>query len=349
MAPKTNDNKGYEKLIKSLSEYELARLYILHGEERYLLEKTLGRMKELIVGESFPEFNHRRYTGAGFSLDELSAAVDTLPVFSDRTLIEVWDCDIFGGGDNERKKLFAILNDLPDYVCLIFIFDILTFKPDRRIKTVGEILKAAEVVEFCVQAQAKLVKWIRLHVADSGKSIRTDTAEYLTFVTGGLMSSLNGEIEKLISYSPATEITRRDIDDIVTAVPDAVSYKLTDALTRKSFGEATKILDELLRMREAPHKLLYGISLRMRQLLIARVCFEQKLGENTFMDLSGVRYPFQAKALMASARGTALETCKSLVLACSEAAYRMNSGDDPERQLTELFTRLVFHMSGDGL
>ena len=106
---------------------------------------------------------------------------------------------------------------------------------------------------------------------------------------------------------------------------------------------------QLLRMREAPHKLLYGISLRMRQLLVARVCLEQRLGESSFMELSGVRYPFQAKAMMSSAGGTSLETCKSLVLACSEAAYYMNSGDDPAKQLTELFTRLVFFMSGDRL
>ena len=347
MAPSSNDNKGYEKLIKSLSEHELSTLYIFHGEERYLLERTLARVTDSLIGESFPEFNHRRFEGAGFSSSELSAAVDTLPVFADRTLIEVWDYDVFGGGDEERKKLTAILTDLPDYVCLIFIFDILAFKPDRRVKTVGEILKTAETVEFGVQAQAKLVKWIRKHVADSGKSISGDTAEYLSFVTGGLMSSLNGEIEKLISYSESEEISKRDIDDIVTAVPDAVSYKLTDALTRKNFGEAASILDNLLRMREAPHKLLYGISLRMRQLLTARVCLENNLGESTFMEISGIRYPFQAKAMLSSARGTETATCKNLVLACSEAAYYMNSGDDPTKQLTELFTKLVFYMSGN--
>ena len=347
MAPKANDNKGYEKLTAAIAADRLGSLYIFHGEERYLLERTLDQITGILVGEGFAEFNHRRFEGSGFSSSELSAAVDTLPVFAERTFIEVWDYDVFGGGDDERKSLAAILTDLPDYVCLIFIFDILTFKPDRRIKTVGEILKVSETVEFCVQAQAKLGKWIRRHVSESGKRIDNDTAEYLAFVTGGLMSSLNGEIEKLVSYSPANEITRRDIDDIVTAVPDAVSYRLTDALTRKSFSDAAKILDDLLRMREAPHKLLYGISLRMRHLLIARVCLEKKLGESAFMDISGIKYPFQAKAMLSSARGTPLDTCKSLVSACSEAAYYMNSGDDPSKQLTELFTRLVFYMSGD--
>ena len=346
MAQKKNDNAALDRLALAISSDQLDRLYIFHGEERYLLERRLGEIRQKLSVGGFEGFNVRRYEGAKLSADELTAAVYTLPAFAERTLIEVHDFDLFKGGDETKTQLLELFSDMPDYACLILVYDTIAYKPDKRQSLAAVIAKHASVVEFTVQETARLMKWIKMHFADGGKRIDNRTAEHLAFITGGLMATLDSEIEKVIAYSRGEIVTVEDIDAVVVPVLDAVTYKLADAIARGGFDDAVSILDELLRMREAPHKLIYSISLKLRQLLAARICIEDGAGERGLMDMCGIRYPFQAKMLLDSARKTSLAQCRDAVLLCTETAYELNSGSDPEARITELLTKLAVSRRG---
>jgi DNA polymerase-3 subunit delta len=148
-------------------------------------------------------------------------------------------------------------------------------------------------------------------------------------------------IEKVSAYAPGNMITREMIDAVVTPVLDAVTYKLTDLIAQRQFDEAASVLDELFSMREPPHKMIYSISLKMRQLLMARLCINSGQGEKRLMEICGIRYDFQARSLMSSARQMTLAECRNAVLSCTETAYLMNTSGDPESLLTELLLKLA--------
>ena len=340
MAQKKQTVDGYSRFSASIKGGQVGNLYIFHGEERYLLESSITALRKLLCPDGLGSFNYRRYEGAALSLDEFDDAVNTLPVFAERTLIEVFDFDVFGG--EYRERMADVFSDLPEYVCIVFVFDTLPFKPDRRRKPDAKILKHADAVEFSVQDKSLLIKWITRHFEDSGKRIGKADAEYLALITGGLMSSLHGEIGKVSAYATGDIITRSDIDMVVTPVLDTVIYKLTDAIISRKNAEALRILDELLRMRESPHKILFSISLKMRQLLAARVWVENGLGRDSFMEMCGIRYDFQAAPLLSTAKKTNLLQCRNAVLACSETAFLLNSSPEPETCLIELLARLAF-------
>jgi len=296
-------------------------------------------LRALLCPDGLDGFNYKRFEGRGLSIEEVEDAANTLPVFAERTLIEIHDFDIF---KNEAKtRLYDTLSDLPDYVCIVFIYSIIDYKPDGRQKINKEILKHAQVVEFVVQNQDKLIKWIRRHFLDAGKNITSGDAEYLAFITGGFMSSLHGEIEKTAAYAKTKNITREDIDAVVTPVLDTVAYKLTDALVSRDNTLALRLLDELFQMREAPHKLMFSISLKMRQLLAARICTENNLEKNVLMDMCGIRHEFQARSLLSTANKTTLEDCRDAVLSCSMTALELNSSANPESRMIELIARLA--------
>jgi DNA polymerase-3 subunit delta len=337
---KKPENTEFETLKQAVKEGSLGKLYIFHGEERYLLENFVAQIRSRLVPDDFAEFNHRRFDGS-FPIDELFAATDTLPVFTERTLIEVHDYDIFKANDETKQRLIELFSDLPEYLCLIFIYDTVEYKPDNRQKLASALKTFGSVVEFSIQEQPKLIKWIKTHFKETGKDIDTPAAEYLAFITGGLMTSMNSEIEKVSAYAPGNLITREMIDAVVTPVLDAVTYKLTDCIAQKQFDEAASLLDELFSMREPPHKMIYSISLKMRQLLMARLCLNSGQGEKRLMDICGIRYDFQARSLMSSARQMTLEECRNAVLSCTETAYFMNTSGDPEALLIELLLRLA--------
>ena len=297
-------------------------------------------MRALLCPEGLDSFNYKRYEGKTLPVETLEVAINTLPAFAERTMIEIHDFDIFKS--DQRDRLCEIFSDLPDYVCIVFVYSTIEYKPDGRQKINKEILKYVSAVDFIRPDQDRLVKWIRRHFHDTGKKITADDAEYLAFITGGLMTNLNGEIEKAAAYAKSDYVTRNDIDKVVTPVLDAVAYKLTDAIVSRDNARTLRLLDELFQMREVPHKLMYSISLKMRQLLAARVCIENDLDRNRLMKMCALRQEFQAKALLSTAKKATLDEWRNAVLNCSQTALELNSAADPESRMIELVTKLAF-------
>lgn len=334
------DNSALEALKAAVESRQLEKLYIFHGEEKYLLESYLVQIRSLLVSDGFADFNYKRFNAHNFSVDALAAACETLPVFAERTLIEIHDFDIFKANEETKQKLFDLIYDLPDYICLIFVYDIIDFAPDGRQKLTALLKKTGGIVEFAIQEQSKLIKWIKAHFSKAGKKIDTPTAEYLCFITGGMMTSLNVEIEKVSLFTDEELITRAHIDAVVTPVLDAAVYKMTDYIAGGDYSRASIVLSDLFSMREPPQKLIFSISLKLRQLLAARLCLENGFGEKKLMEVCAIRYDFQARNLVASARKTSLMVCRQSVIICAETAARMNSGGTPEILLTELVIAL---------
>ena len=114
MPPKQKaDTAGYQQLKKDLAGGEPGRLYLFHGEETYLRDHYLGRLKELLLTGGMGEFNLHTIPAREMSPRRLEEAVDCLPMMSERTLIVVSDYDLYKG---DKEGLTALFADLPDYV-----------------------------------------------------------------------------------------------------------------------------------------------------------------------------------------------------------------------------------------
>ena len=299
-------------------------------------------MKKKLIAPGTEEFNYKTLDGKQLDLKDLSEAVDQLPVFAERTLIVVTDYDIFKSAEEQRQTLLNLLRDLPDYVCLVFVYDILSFSADRRVKLNAAILDSVTAVEFCPQEQNTLIGWIARQFRDAGgKKIRKDDAEYLLFITGGLMTQMSTEIEKVAAHSRGEAVTRADIDAVVIPVLDAVSYQLTDAITAGRFDAAAQILGDLLRQQEAPHKILYSISLKLRQLLTAKLCLESGQSTAKLMEICSISREFQARNLLYGARRVSVDWCREAVRIAYEAAKRLNLGDDGGEILPQMLAELA--------
>ena len=157
------------------------------------------------------------------------------------------------------------------------------------------------------------------------------------------MTGMLTEIEKTAAYARDDAITHEDIDAVVTPVLDAVAYKMTDAIAARRFDDAMSIMSDLLDMNEPPHKILYSISKKLRQLLAARVCFEEGHGERKLMEICDIRFDFQARSVMSAAKKLSMDWCVNAVRLASETALRMNSarGANYAEQLTDLILKLA--------
>ncbi len=326
-------NDEYNALRKAISEGTPEAPYIFRGEESYLLKHYLDRLRKLVLGDGMEEFNLKRIEGKDFSVSEFSDAVDALPVFSERTFIEVHDLDIFKEPEDVKEELLRIMSDMPEYACVVFVYDTVEFKCDGRVKTNAALKKLFHDVEFKCGDKNELRSWITRHMRALGKDISAADAEYLAFISGGLMNSLIGEMEKVASFSDGTVVTRADIDATVIPVLDAKIYRMTDAMQKKDYNSAAAVLSDLLGMNEPPHKILFSLSGKLRQVLAAKLLRADGKGISELMELAGIRHDFQARDVMAAAARTDIGWCADAVLLCSDAAFKLNNSSAPGKDI----------------
>ena len=340
MPPKKKPDDGaYQTLKKQIKTGDLGTLYVFHGEETYLRDYYLGQMKQKLLPAGMEEFNLHTLNGKEFDVKTLGQMVDCLPMMSQRTLIVVNDYDLFQG---DKEGLMEVLKDLPDYVCLVFVYDLIAYKADARTKLAGLLKEKGLVVAFNRQEQGDLVDWIARRFKALDHDISTEDAKYLIFLCGDLMNTLISEIGKIGAYASHRRVTRGDIDAVATPQLDAVVFQMTDAIAAGNFDQAAAVLGDLLHMQEAPIKLLSVLGKQMRQLYTARLALEERRGAKYLMELWGMRSAYPAERLMQSARRFSLTWCRGAVLRCGQTDLAMKStGADGEELLIALLMELA--------
>lgn len=335
MAKKQEINR-LQELKTAIKEKSPARLYFFHGEEVFLLNHYLGQLKKILIDELTESFNFHRLNNETFDMQSLVDAVENLPMMAETTMVRVDDIDIFKLNEDERNKLTQIFADIPDYCTLVFTYETLDFKPDKRLKKLWDAIeRCGVIVEFEKQNQRDLIAWVTRHFMAAGKRISADLCAYLIDITDGTMTSLSGEIKKICAYSGADTVCRADIDAVTEPVIDAVVYQMSDFLGQGSYAQALDKLHQLLKMQEEPVSLLGVIGGHFRRLSAARTLMDNGKNISELMNLTGMReYP--ARKAMDSARRfkpAFYRRASELVL---QTDYRMKTSFDKSERLLEM-------------
>lgn len=341
MPPKKTDNAAYQQLKKDISADTIGRLYLFHGEEDYLRDYYLNAMKQKLVAGGMEEFNLHTIQGKEFSVQALSEAIDCLPMMSQRTMILIYDYDVFKASESQREELMALFSDLPGYVCVVFIYDLIPYKADARTKLAACIKAHGSVVQFTRQEQGDLISWIKRRFRALDKDIDSAQAEYLIFLCGGLMTGLACEVEKIGSYAKGHKVTREDIDAVASPVLDAVVFRMTDAIAAGDFNKAASVLGDLFQMGQAPIMILSVLGKQLRQLYSARLNLEAGQNAARLAELWGMKQSYPAERLHQACRRFSPAWCRRAVILAAQADLDMkSSGRDNEEVLTDLLLKL---------
>ena len=187
MAIKKQENgQPLQALKLALRENRLERLYFFHGEESFLRNHYLNRMKKQLIDELTESFNYNKLTKETFDLRSFADAVESLPMMAEHTFVVVDDIDIFKLPEPDRAKLTDIFSDIPDYCTVVFTYLTVSWKPDKRLKKLWETVDSNGLaVEFERQNQRDLIAWVQRHFAANKKQITPGLCSYLIDITGG--------------------------------------------------------------------------------------------------------------------------------------------------------------------
>lgn len=336
MAKQEKNVAGLQELKAAIRAKLVGNLYFFHGEELFLQSHYLQQLRKLLLDELTESFNYHRLTNETFDIRSFADAVENLPMMAEHTLVQVDDIDLFKLPEDSRNKVAEVLNDIPDYCTVVFTYVTVEWHPDKRLKKLWDAIeKHGSIVEFAKQEPKDLIPWITRHFAAKGKKIPNDLCTYLIDITGGTMTALSGEIEKICAYSGADHIKKSDIDAVTEPVLDAMVYQMTDLLGQGKYGGALEKLHQLLKLQHDPIPILGAIGGHFRRISAARTLLDNGKQANELMKLYGISsYP--AQKTMDAARRFRPEACRKAAELILETDRKMKTSFDDQERLLEL-------------
>ena len=317
-----------QTLNQDIKERRFRRVYLLFGEEPFLVSSYKKRLREAISGDDTMNFNY--FEGKSPDVKEIISLADTMPFFAERRLIMVDESGFFKGAAPE--ELADHIPELPETTCLVFCEK----EVDKRNRLYKKVKETGYAAELNKQDSASLTRWAGGILARDGKKITRQTMEYFLERTGDEMENIRMELEKLICYTMGREvITKEDIDAVGTVHVNSRIFEMTAAIVAGNRTKAMELYEDLLTLREPPMRILFLIARQFNQLLLAKELSAGGSGKGEIASRLKVP-PFAAGKFLGQAKAFSREQMIAYVKHCVEIEEDVKTGKLSDRLAVEL-------------
>lgn len=307
---------------------QFKHVYLLYGEEQYLIRQYRDRLKEAIAGDD--TMNLGVFSGSDISQKEIVDLAETLPFFAERRLILIEDSGLFKKGAEELADYMA---SVPEMTYFVFVEK----EVDRKTKMYKEVKKAGSVVEFARQKDDILLRWINGRLKKNGKQITRDAYALFIQKTGNDMENIDRELEKLICYTlDKDNIETADVEAVTTERTENRIFDMVDAVAMHKQKRALELYYDLLALREAPMRIMYLISSQFKRLLVVQAMTNQGFGRKDIASKAGCP-EWAVGKYQAQCRAFSLEQLKQAVRDGVEYETAVKTGQMDDQMAVELF------------
>lgn len=316
-----------QTLNQDIKERTFKQMYLLYGDEPFLVSSYKKRLREAIAGDDTMNFNY--FEGKNLDVKEIISLADTMPFFSERRLILI---DGSGFFKSAPEELVNYLPQIPDTTCMIFCES----EVDKRNKLYKKVKELGHVAELNKQDSAQLMNWAAGILTKDGKKITRQVMEYFLERTGDDMENIRTELEKLICYTMGRDvITKEDVEAVGTVHVTNRIFEMVSAIVAGNTKKAMDLYEDLLTLKEPPMRILFLIARQFNQLLQVKELAAQGCDKGTIASKIKVP-PFAAGKLIAQAKAFTKEQILSYVQLCVESEEAVKTGRLSDRMAVEL-------------
>lgn len=252
-----------EKINEDIKENKLEHVYLLYGDEQFVVKTYRNRLLKALLGtdsmeELKADLNFSAFVGTAFDVDNAIQMASSFPFMAEKRVVLMENTKVFS---RENKALEKCIRNLPDTTYVIFTENEITDKKGlfAAIKEVGHI------AEIKKQSKEAVENWVLRKVSNDNKRISRVAMEALLTRTDFDLMRLDNELEKLIAYKgDETDIMVDDIIELVSEDPQEQVFKMIDAMSDKKLDEAMKFYYDMLELKISPQNILRLIERQMK-------------------------------------------------------------------------------------
>lgn len=267
----------YDNLEKSLDSGKLDSLYLIYGEEEYLIDKALKKIKK-IFGELLSGMNYIQIDEE--STSDIISNIESPAFGFDKKLIIVKNSGLFKKdgrkkvGSPIQESIAKYINENKDIINEMVTIVFCEKEVDKN-NVYSAIEKNGEIVECSPLKPNQIISNLKKICLMYKVNLPDDVANYFLEIAGTSMQELINEIRKLIEYAgEGGTITKNDVDNLTTKQIEGIIFDLTDNLGAKKTDKAIEVLDNLIYMREPIPKILVTLYNHFKKLYICSIAMK---------------------------------------------------------------------------
>ncbi|MCR5207190.1 MAG: DNA polymerase III subunit delta [Eubacterium sp.] len=250
-------NLDEQQLKAQIKSGSFLNAYLIFGEEGYLKEYYVNKLRSKLVNPDFSDFNLHIHEEKNSTLEEILMDAALLPMMSEYSLVLVHDYPFKESDDLDRLQ--AYFKEPSESTVLIFWCDIVELdlkKNDKHKKLVNLFSKYAAAVELKKRSNYDIAKLVIAKAQKRGCSIGRAEADELIRIVGNDLNTVLNETEKICAYVQSGEITKKHINDLAVKSLQAYVFNLSNFIMNKNGDAAFKLLNDLFYQQEEPVSIL---------------------------------------------------------------------------------------------
>ena len=279
----------FENVEKELKNGKINSIYLFYGEEQYLIETAVKRIKN-IFGECIKGINYILIDET--NIGNIISDIETPAFGYEKKLIIAKNSGILKKeGKKKSQEMTKLKERLSEYlkenignikqsVIIIFIEE----DTDARQELYKIIDKLGTICKFEYQNPLQLQKRIKLICTENKVKINDNTLKYFIECVGTNMQEVINEVTKLIQYVGENgEIKNEDIDKLSIKKLESIIFDLTDNLGKKEIAQALNVLQNLIYAKEPIQKILITLYNHFKKIYLTKIA--QKYNKDIALSL----------------------------------------------------------------
>jgi DNA polymerase III subunit delta len=338
-----------DEAIRKVEGGDLQPVYLVVGEDQYLVEHVVRAIRETATKGSIVGLNEDRLVAGEADVDRVIGAAKMAPMMSKRRLVTVGSIERWESRQDDDAKetketgdaadrAESPLDRLAEYAaapvgttCLVLSGK----KIDGRRKIAVLARKGGWLVSCDPPAQNALPAWIAREVHARGHSIDHEAAALLAEIAGPELSYVADAIERLTLYVGEGKPVGEDaIAACVIRTRQSTVWELVGALGRRDLSAALTMLDRVYDPRDRGLRLIGVIAWSVRQLVKFDSATRAGASPEEAAKKAGAP-PFKARELAAQVRGIPRGELERWLLLLSRTDLDLKGSRRPPKAIVE--------------
>lgn len=262
-------------LENDLKNQNLHGIYVFYGEEKYLQQEYLRKIKK-IFGELSLGINYILLDEN--NIDTLISDIETPAFGYEKKLIIIRDSNLFKKDckspmkEKFKKYVSENMDIINEAVVIVFIEEIV-----HKMDLYKTVEKKAVIIETKELKPIEIKNRLKRICAMYKVQISDQNLNYLIETAGTSMQDLINEIRKLIEYAGENgEIKKEDIDKLTIKEIQAIIFDLTDYLGTKNTEKALEVLNNLIYNKEPLQKIIITLYNHFRKIYLTKLALKER-------------------------------------------------------------------------
>lgn len=225
-------------IIKDIKSKKFEKIYFLHGEEPYFMDKITNAIVENALEEHERDFNQTIIYGKEADAGSLMAEAKGYPMMAERRLVVLKEAQDF----KQMEELLPYFESPSEQTILVINYKYKNY--DTRKKAIKAAAKNGLVFKSEKVKDYKLADWISGYAKQIGYGVSQKASMLLAEFLGNDLSKIVNELDKLsILIEKGTTINEVHIEENIGISKDYNVFELVNAIAVRDVLKANKIVD----------------------------------------------------------------------------------------------------------